>query len=82
MMTAGNPTVLTEGEIVQNTYTVSGMTCGHCVNAVQTEVGQIPGVTGVDVDLASGAVTVTSETALDEAAVRAAVDEAGYTLVS
>jgi copper chaperone CopZ len=65
---------------VQTTYTVTGMTCGHCVSSVQAEVGQIPGVTGVQVDLASGAVTVTSEAPLDEAAVRAAVDEAGYTL--
>lgn len=63
------------------TYTVSGMTCGHCVTAVQTEVSQLPGVTDVQVDLASGTVTVTSEAALDEAAVRAAVDEAGYQLV-
>jgi copper chaperone CopZ len=67
---------------VRTTYTVTGMTCGHCVNAVQSEVSQIPGVTGVEVDLASGAVTVTSEVALDEAAVRAAVDEAGYALQS
>lgn len=67
---------------MQSTYTVSGMTCGHCVNSVQTEVEQLPGVTAVQVDLASGAVTVTSDQPLDEAAVRAAVDEAGYTLVS
>lgn len=66
---------------MQTTYQVSGMTCSHCVNAVQTEVGQLPGVTQVEVDLGSGAVTVTSEAPLDEAAVRAAVDEAGYTLV-
>jgi len=66
---------------VQTTYQVSGMTCSHCVNAVQAEVGQLPGVTQVEVDLGSGAVTVTSEAPLDEAAVRAAVDEAGYTLV-
>jgi copper chaperone len=64
------------------TYTVTGMTCGHCVNAVSTEVGQIPGVTGVQVDLASGAVTVTREQPLDDEAVRAAVDEAGYQLVN
>lgn len=64
------------------TYSVSGMTCAHCVGSVSGEVGQIPGVTGVSVDLASGAVTVTSERPLDEAAVRAAVDEAGYELVS
>lgn len=67
---------------MQTIYTVSGMTCGHCVNSVQAEVSQLPGVSEVQVDLASGAVTVTSQTPLDEAAVRAAVDEAGYTLVS
>jgi copper chaperone CopZ len=66
---------------VQTTYTVSGMTCGHCVSSVQSEVSQIPGVTDVRVDLASGVVTVTSERPVDEDAVRAAVDEAGYALV-
>jgi copper chaperone len=62
------------------TYTVVGMTCGHCVSAVSEEVGQVPGVTAVDVDLASGRVTVTSDTPVDAEAVRAAVDEAGYEL--
>ncbi|MFK3982427.1 heavy-metal-associated domain-containing protein [Micromonospora sp. NPDC050397] len=66
---------------METTYQVSGMTCGHCVNSVQTEVGALPGVSEVRVDLASGAVTVSSEQPLDEAAVRAAVDEAGYNLV-
>jgi copper chaperone len=60
------------------TYTVVGMTCGHCVSAVTDEVSRLPGVTGVDIDLASGGLTVTSESPLDEAAVRAAVEEAGY----
>jgi copper chaperone CopZ len=62
------------------TYTVTGMTCSHCVNSVSTEIQQLPGVTGVQVDLASGAVSVTSEQPLDESAVAAAVDEAGYEL--
>jgi copper chaperone len=62
------------------TYTVTGMTCGHCVSAVTEEVTQVPGVTAVDVDLASGRLTVTSDAPVDEAAVRAAVDEAGYEL--
>jgi copper chaperone len=61
-----------------SSYTVVGMTCGHCVSAVTEEVGQVPGVTGVEVDLVSGGLTVTSESPLDEAAVRAAVEEAGY----
>ena len=64
------------------TYTVSGMTCSHCVASVTEEVTSIPGVTDVQVDLASGAVTVTSETPVDEATVKAAIDEAGYELVS
>ena len=64
------------------TYTVSGMTCSHCVASVTEEVTSIPGVTDVQVDLASGAVTITSETPVEETAVKAAVDEAGYELVS
>jgi copper chaperone len=63
-------------------YEVKGMTCGHCVSAVQAEVGEIDGVTGVDVDLGRGLVTVTSDAALDDDVVRAAVDEAGYELVA
>ena len=60
------------------TITVDGMTCGHCVNAVQTEVGKLDGVTGVSVDLASGQVSVVSESAPYPEALRAAVVEAGY----
>ena len=64
-----------------NTYTVKGMTCSHCVNSVSTEVSALPGVREVNVDLETGAVTVTSEEPLDTEAVRGAVDEAGYELV-
>ena len=60
------------------TYTVVGMTCGHCVSSVSEEVSQVDGVTGIEVDLASGAVTVTSDAPVDADAVRAAVEEAGY----
>lgn len=63
------------------TYTVTGMTCEHCVNAVSSEINQLDGVTDVQVDLASGEVTVTSAAPLDDAAVAAAVDEAGYQVV-
>ena len=63
-----------------STYTVAGMTCGHCVTAVTAEVAQVPGVTGVEVDLASGRLTVTSGAPVDDDALRAAVDEAGYEL--
>jgi len=72
-----------EGHVMSSTatYTVSGMTCGHCVSSVTEEVTTIPGVTDVQVDLASGAVTITSDSPVDEAAVQAAVEEAGYQLV-
>ncbi|MBM0259614.1 heavy-metal-associated domain-containing protein [Micromonospora sp. 4G55] len=67
--------------MVTTTYQVQGMTCGHCVNSVSTEVSAIQGVSDVQVDLASGRVTVTSASPLDIDSVRAAVDEAGYDLV-
>ncbi len=63
-----------------STYTVTGMTCGHCVASVTEEISEIAGVSDVVVDLATGAVTVTSAEALDETVVRAAVEEAGYQL--
>jgi len=65
-----------------STYTVSGMTCAHCVASVTEEVGELDGVTAVDVDLASGQVTVTSAEPISKDAVQAAVGEAGYQLVS
>ncbi len=64
------------------TYTVSGMTCGHCVNSVTTEISKLTGVRGVNIDLASGAVTVDSEQAIDDAVIASAVDEAGYRVVT
>ena len=63
-------------------WTVEGMTCGHCVKAVTEEVAAIPGVTEVDVDLDSGRVTVVADADPTTEAVAAAVDEAGYTLVT
>ncbi|KLL96815.1 cation-transporting ATPase [Rhodococcus sp. IITR03] len=63
-----------------STYTVTGMTCRHCVASVTEEVQEIPGVENVEVDLDTGAVTVTSAESLDDAAVAAAVEEAGYNL--
>jgi copper chaperone CopZ len=63
-----------------STYTVTGMTCGHCVASVTEEIEEIAGVENVDVVLESGAVTVTSSTPLERAAVEAAVTEAGYAL--
>ncbi|QGN45683.1 heavy-metal-associated domain-containing protein [Micromonospora sp. WMMD558] len=67
--------------MVTTTYQVQGMTCGHCVSSVSAEVSAIKGVGDVQVDLATGQVTVTSESPLDIETVRAAVDEAGYDLV-
>ncbi|MEV7040742.1 heavy-metal-associated domain-containing protein [Amycolatopsis sp. NPDC051061] len=63
-----------------STYTVTGMTCSHCVASVSEEVGGLDGVTDVAVDLPTGAVTVTSNRPVDDAQVRAAVEEAGYRL--
>ena len=57
-------------------YEVTGMTCGHCQAAVEAEVGAVAGVTAVHVDLASGRVEVQGDA--DDAAVRAAIEEAGY----
>ena len=64
------------------TYTVKGMTCGHCVSSVTEEVTEVPGVTGVEVDLATGLVTVDSDGPVDSAAITAAVKEAGYEVVT
>jgi len=61
-------------------YTVQGMTCEHCVISVREEVGEVDGVTSVDVDLASGRLTVTGAD-LDDGAIVAAVAEAGYAAV-
>jgi copper ion binding protein len=63
-----------------STYTVVGMTCGHCVASVSEEVGEVAGVANVEIDLDSGRMTVTSDSALDDAQVKAAVEEAGYAL--
>jgi len=64
-----------------STYTVEGMTCEHCVRSVTEEVSEVAGVTAVDVDLGSGRLTVSAEQPVDDAAVRAAVSEAGYEVV-
>jgi copper chaperone len=66
--------------MTQTTYTVTGMTCSHCVDAVTEEISTLDRVERVDVDLASGRVTVTSSEQLSDEDIRAAVDEAGYQL--
>ncbi len=65
--------------MANKTYAVTGMTCEHCVNAVSGEIGKVPGVEGVQVELASGQVTVTGDGFTDDQ-IAAAVDEAGYEL--
>jgi len=68
------------GRETQRGYTVEGMTCGHCRSAVAREVGAVDGVTGVEVDLASGRLTVRGED-IEDAAILAAVVEAGYAVL-
>lgn len=63
------------------TYTVSGMSCGHCEKSVSSEVSSLPGVLEVAADAKAGTVTISSQTPLNDDHVRAAVDEAGYELV-
>ena len=65
---------------VTNTYSVTGMTCGHCVDAITGELIRLPGVHDVSVDLPTGVVAVTSDAPLSIDEVRTAVDEAGYLL--
>ncbi|MFE2532454.1 heavy-metal-associated domain-containing protein [Streptomyces sp. NPDC059371] len=66
---------------VTTVYKVSGMSCGHCEGSVSGEISAIPGVSSVKAVASTGEVTVVSAAALDEVAVRAAVDEAGFELV-
>ncbi|WP_037559868.1 heavy-metal-associated domain-containing protein [Spirillospora albida] len=58
-------------------YSVQGISCGHCVNAITAEVSDVPGVVEVEVDVNAKSVTVRGDE-LDDAALRAAIDEAGY----
>lgn len=62
-------------------YQVSGMTCGHCENAVREEVGRLEGVDGVEVSAQTGRLVVTAAAPVPADAVLAAVEEAGYTAV-
>ncbi|MEV6871802.1 heavy-metal-associated domain-containing protein [Amycolatopsis sp. NPDC051128] len=67
--------------MTQTTYAVAGMTCGHCASSVREELGELPGVRQVDVDLGTGDVRVTSERVLDFGQVEQAIRVAGYQLV-
>lgn len=64
------------------TITVTGMTCAHCAASVREEIGEIAGVRDVQVDVASGAVTIDSEDPVDPAVIQSAVEDAGYQLAS
>ena len=57
---------------------VTGMSCDHCASAVRAEIGRLPGVTGVDVDVAAGTVRITGDPLPGDNPLRAAVEEAGY----
>jgi copper chaperone CopZ len=67
---------------MNTSYTVVGMTCGHCVSAVTSELSKLPGVSDVRVDLTTGTVDVTSADPLPLDDVKAAIDEAGYALTA
>lgn len=64
-----------------NEYRVTGMTCGHCEMSVREEVGEIPGVTDIQVSAQTGQLVVTGSDDVDDAKVLAAVEEAGYSAV-
>ncbi|HEY3482473.1 MAG TPA: heavy-metal-associated domain-containing protein [Streptomyces sp.] len=66
--------------MTDTTYTVTGMTCGHCARSVEKEIRGLGGVSGVTVELVTGVVTVRSAETLAVADVRGAVEEAGYRL--
>ncbi|MEU5091006.1 heavy-metal-associated domain-containing protein [Streptomyces sp. NPDC021356] len=68
-------------DTVTTVYKVSGMSCGHCEGSVSAEISELPGVSAVKAVASTGEVTVVSATPLEETAVRAAVDEAGFELV-
>ncbi len=74
----GSTTATVVAEATATTYRVSGMTCGHCETAITKSVGELAGVVSMDVDVAGGLVTVTTRGEPDDAAIAAAVDDAGY----
>lgn len=76
-----DPTGTPDTGAVTTVYKVSGMSCGHCEGAVSAELSELPGVSSVKAVASTGEVTVVSAAPLDEEAVRAAVDEAGFELV-
>ncbi|SEC81216.1 heavy-metal-associated domain-containing protein [Streptomyces sp. TLI_105] len=77
---AGEATAVAVADSTVTVYAVSGMTCGHCKSSVTKSVSALDGVISVDVDVAGGLVTVTTGGEPDDAAITAAVDDAGYEL--
>ncbi|CAM5646729.1 cation transporter [Streptomyces narbonensis] len=78
--TTAETTTVAIAESTATVYAVSGMTCGHCRTAITTSVSALDGVISVDVDVTAGLVTVTTGGEPDDAAIAAAVDDAGYEL--
>ncbi|MFC9593193.1 heavy-metal-associated domain-containing protein [Streptomyces sp. NPDC056944] len=78
--TTTETTAVAVAESTVTVYAVSGMTCGHCRTAITKSVGALDGVISVDVDVDGGLVTVTTGGEPDDAAITAAVDDAGYEL--
>ncbi|MFE9039912.1 cation transporter [Streptomyces sp. NPDC012421] len=76
----GTTTAVAVADATSTVYAVSGMTCGHCRTAITTSVSALEGVLSVEVDVDGGLVTVTTDGAPDDAAIAAAVDDAGYEL--
>lgn len=68
--------------MIVDTYKVAGMTCGHCVSSVTAAISGLDGVEHVDVDLGAGLVTVKAVHGLKRAGLAAAIDDAGFELVS
>ncbi|MEU0405781.1 heavy-metal-associated domain-containing protein [Streptomyces sp. NPDC006197] len=77
---SGKATATAVADSTVTVYAVSGMTCGHCKSAITKSVSALDGVVSVDVDVAGGLVTVTTGGEPDDAAITAAVDDAGYEL--
>ncbi|ALO10136.1 Copper chaperone [Streptomyces venezuelae] len=78
--TTAETTAVAIAESTATVYAVSGMTCGHCRTAITKSVSALAGVISVDVDVNAGLVTVTTGGEPDDAAIAAAVDDAGYEL--
>ena len=66
--------------VATRSLAVTGMSCDHCASAIRAEIGRLPGVTGVEVDVAAGTVRVSGDPLPGDATLREAVEEAGYEL--